>query len=90
MTLIEDPASVTIPSTTAKDTSDNEFITGGANISLNTSNPNTTAESVHNQYQDEQKDIALHSANNDADTFESTTFHLELKFMRLINQICNF
>lgn len=70
MTPIEDPASVTIPSATTKEVADHEFITSATNISLNASNSNVTADSVHSQTQDGQKDTTRHSMSHDDDTFE--------------------
>ncbi|XP_055318841.1 uncharacterized protein LOC129576874 isoform X6 [Sitodiplosis mosellana] len=77
MTPMEDPASVTIPSSaTAKETTDHEFVTSGTSNSsgLNTSTSNASAaENVaHNQFAaDGQKDaVARHnSTSNDADAF---------------------
>lgn len=67
MTPIEDPATVTIPSASTKDTSEHEFVTSGTNSGLNTINSNTTAEQAHNQSQDGQKDTARNSTSHDGE-----------------------
>lgn len=71
MTPIEDPASVTIASTTAKETTDNEFVTSTTNANvLNTSGSNATADNAHNQSQDGQKDTVRLGASNDAEAID--------------------
>lgn len=71
MTPIEDPASVTIPSTTTKETTDHEFVTSATNTSvLNTSGSNATAENAQNQSQDGQKDTARLNVSNDAEAVD--------------------
>lgn len=72
MTPIEDPASVTIPSsaTTKETTSDHDFVTSGTTSGLNTSNSMSTADNTHNQSLDGQKDTARHSTGNDGEAFD--------------------
>lgn len=67
---------MTIPSGTAKETADHEFIAASAaNLSLNVSNASnanaTTEGAPHNQSQDGQKsDTAQHSTSHDNEAFE--------------------
>lgn len=72
---MEDPSSVTIPSGTAKETADHEFITSAANLSLNASTASTanatTEGASHNQSQDGQRsETAQHSTSHDNEAFE--------------------
>lgn len=83
MTPIEDPASVTIPTATTKETADHEFIASATNIGLNTSNPNVTADSVHNQSQDGQKDTTRHGTSQDDEAFEREDMHFKLCLIEL-------
>lgn len=69
----EDPSSVTIPSGTAKETADQEFIASTANLTLNVSNASATTEGTpsHNQSMDGQRgDPAHHSTSHDNEAFE--------------------
>lgn len=77
VTSMEDPSSVTIPSGTAKETADHEFLaTSAANLTLNASNASTanatTEGTPHNPAQDgrERSDSAQHSTSHDNEAFE--------------------
>lgn len=81
MTPIEDPASVTIPSTTTKETTDHEFVTSATNTSvLNTSGSNATAENAQNQSQDGQKDTARLNVSNDAEAIDRKSSFFSIFF----------
>ncbi|XP_031622413.1 uncharacterized protein LOC116340198 isoform X2 [Contarinia nasturtii] len=72
ITPVEDPSSVTIPSsaTTKETAADHEFVTSGTTSGLTASNSIATADTAHNQSLDGQKDTARHNTSNDGEAFD--------------------
>lgn len=84
---MEDPASVTIPSTTAKETTDHEFVTSATSTSvLNAIGSNATAETALNQSQDGPKDAVHHSTSNDTETIDRKSSDIFTFFQMNRNQ----
>lgn len=84
---MEDPASVTIPNTTAKETTDHEFVTSATNTSvLNASGSTATAETALNQSQDGPKDAVHHSTSNDTETIDRKSSDIFRIFKMIWNQ----